>query len=89
MPDDPKHNTGGIAADQLCSFVSRIERLNEEGDALANDKKEVYSEAKATGFDVTTLKLVIKRRRQDKADRQESDAMLELYESIVNGVLGT
>jgi uncharacterized protein (UPF0335 family) len=73
------HNSG-FAKDSLKSFVERIERLNEEKDALSEDIREVFSEAKGTGFDTKILRKLIARRKLDKADRQEQDALLELYE---------
>ena len=74
---------GGVARDQLRSIVERIERLEEEKAALANDIKEVYAEAKGNGFDTKTLRQVIRMRKQDKAERQEQEAILELYMSAL------
>jgi uncharacterized protein (UPF0335 family) len=71
--------TGVIARDQLKSIVERIERLEEEKQALADDIKEVYGEAKGNGFDTKTLRAVIKLRKQDTAERQEAEALLDLY----------
>lgn len=76
-------NTGGVAQDQLRSVVERIERLEEEKAAIANDIKEVYAEAKGNGFDTKTLRQVIRMRKQDKAERQEQEAILELYMSAL------
>jgi uncharacterized protein (UPF0335 family) len=73
------HNSDGITKEVLQSIVKRIERLNEEKDALAADIKEVYAEAKSDGFDVKTLRAVIRIRRQDAAERQEQEALLEFY----------
>ncbi|MAB14961.1 DUF2312 domain-containing protein [Parvibaculum sp.] len=72
-------NTGGVAQDQLRSIVERIERLEEEKAAIVNDIKEVYAEAKGNGFDTKTLRQVVRLRKQDKAERQEQEAVLELY----------
>lgn len=72
-------NHGGVAHDQLRSVVERIERLEEEKAATAADIKEVYAEAKANGFDTKTLRQVVRIRKQDKAERQEQEAILELY----------
>ena len=69
----------GLAADQLKSIVARIERLEEEKQALAEDIKEVYAEAKANGFDTRTLRRVVRLRKQDAAERQEQEALLDLY----------
>ncbi|MBC7103206.1 MAG: DUF2312 domain-containing protein [Parvibaculum sp.] len=76
-------NTGGVAQDQLRSVVERIERLEEEKAAIANDIKEVYAEAKGNGFDTRTLRQVIRLRKQDKAERQEQEAILDLYMSAL------
>jgi uncharacterized protein (UPF0335 family) len=79
-------NTGGVAQDQLRSVVERIERLEEEKAAIANDIKEVYAEAKGNGFDTRTLRQVIRLRKQDKAERQEQEAILDLYMSALGMV---
>jgi uncharacterized protein (UPF0335 family) len=75
----PGHNWGK-KADMLASFVSKIQKLEEEIADLNGDKSEVYSEAKANGFDVNILRQVIRRGRMNTADRQKQDAILELYE---------
>ena len=69
----------GFAKDQLKSFVNRIERLEEERAALSADIREVYGEAKATGFDTKIMRQVIRMRRLDKAEFQEQEAVLDLY----------
>jgi uncharacterized protein (UPF0335 family) len=69
----------GIARDQLRSIVERIEKLDEERKAIADDIKEVYAEAKANGFDTKTLRQVIRLRKQDSAERQEQETLLDLY----------
>jgi len=76
-------NTGGVAKDQLRSIVERIERLEEEKAAIASDIKEVYAEAKGNGFDTKTLRQVIRLRKQEKAERQEAEAILDLYLSAL------
>lgn len=76
-----------IAQGQLRSFVERIERLEEEKAALAADIKEVYAEAKGNGFDTKVLRKVISLRKKDTAERQEEEAMLELYLHAL-GMLG-
>lgn len=76
------HNSGagvGIARDQLKSIVERIERLEEEKAAIADDIKEVFSEAKGNGFDVPTIRRVLRLRKQDTAERQEQEALLDVY----------
>lgn len=69
----------GFAREQLRAFIERIERLEEEKATIANDIREVYAEAKGTGFDVKTLRAVVRLRKQDKAERQEQMALLDLY----------
>jgi uncharacterized protein (UPF0335 family) len=68
-----------ITADQLKAFVERIERLEEDKKAIADDIKDVYAEAKANGYDVKVLRKVVSLRKQDKAEREEQEAILDLY----------
>lgn len=75
----------GFAKEHLQSFVNRIERLEEEKAALIGDIREVYSEAKGTGFDTKTIRKVIALRKLDLADRQEQLAMLDLYLGALDG----
>lgn len=70
---------GGVAGERLKSFIERIERLEEEKRALAADIKEVYSEAKGAGFDVKTMRELIKIRRLDEDDLDEREALLDTY----------
>jgi uncharacterized protein (UPF0335 family) len=74
MPD-----VGGIAGERLRSFVERIERLEEERRALGNDIKEVYAEAKGSGFDPKIMRQVIRLRRMDKDDLDEQETLLDVY----------
>ena len=79
-PAKPGHNqVGGIAADQLQSFVERVERIEEEIAASQTDRKEVYAEAKSSGFDTKILKMVIRERKKDKAQRDEEEALFDIY----------
>ncbi len=73
----------GFAKDHLRSFIERIERLEEEKAALAADIREVYSEAKGTGFDTKIMRQVLRIRKLDSADRQEQEAILDLYLSAL------
>lgn len=68
-----------FAKDALKSYINRIERLNEEREALSADIREVFAEAKGTGFDTKIMRQVIRMRKLDKADFQEQEAMLDLY----------
>ncbi|WP_320141482.1 DUF2312 domain-containing protein [uncultured Cohaesibacter sp.] len=72
-------NTGGVAADQLRAFVERIERLEEEKKAISDDIKDVYAEAKGNGYDVKVMRQVVRMRKQDSNERQEMEALLDLY----------
>jgi uncharacterized protein (UPF0335 family) len=77
MPDGATDK--GISAQRLKSFIERIERLEEEKKALAADIKEIYAEAKSAGFDTKIIRQVVRIRKMDKADRQEQEALLEVY----------
>ena len=68
-----------IAASQLRALIERIERLEEEKTALAADIRVVYAEAKGNGFDSKIMRQVIRIRKMESADRQEQEALLELY----------
>ena len=72
-----------VARDQLRTIVERIERLEEEKKAIADDIKDVYAEAKANGFDAKTLRKVVSLRKIEVAERQEQEAMLDLYLSAL------
>lgn len=76
---------GGIAGEKLRSFVERIERLEEEKKGIADDIKEVYAGAKAIGFDTKVLRKVIAIRKMDQADRQEQEALLDVYLHAIEG----
>jgi uncharacterized protein (UPF0335 family) len=74
------------AQTRLKTIIERIERLEEDKAAVANDIKEVFAEAKGEGFDVKVLRKVIRLRKQDKAKRQEEEAILDLYLSAIGGL---
>ncbi len=76
-------DVGGIAVDRLRSFIERIERLEEEKKGLQDDIKEVYAEAKGTGFDAKIMRQIVRLRKMDKADLQEQEAILELYKQAL------
>jgi uncharacterized protein (UPF0335 family) len=82
--DQPVHR---FAKDQLKAFVERVERLEEEKKAIADDIRDVYAEAKGNGFDVKTLRTVVRLRKQDVNDRKEQEAILETYLHAL-GMLG-
>ena len=73
----------GVAADQLKSIIERVERLDEEIKALNDDKRDVYAEAVANGFDRAALKELVKLRRQDIDERLERRSILELYADAI------
>jgi uncharacterized protein (UPF0335 family) len=68
-----------FAKDHLKAFVERIEKLEEEKKALADDIKDVYGEAKSMGFDVKALRTIIRMRKEDSDERKEHEAVLETY----------
>jgi uncharacterized protein (UPF0335 family) len=76
-----------FAKDQLKAFVERVERLEEEKKAIADDVRDVYAEAKANGYDVKALRTVIRLRKQDVNERKEQEAILETYMHAL-GMLG-
>ncbi len=78
--------TNEIEPNRLKSIIERIERLEEEESALRADKKEVYAEAKMTGFDTKILKQVIKLRKMTSEDRNEQEILLDTYISSLGGL---
>jgi uncharacterized protein (UPF0335 family) len=74
---------GNVAADQLRLFIERIERLEEEKKGVADDIKDVYSEAKANGYDTKTMRKVVRLRKMEKHARDEADALLETYRNAL------
>jgi uncharacterized protein (UPF0335 family) len=79
MADDVTDSSQTVAAGQLRAFIERIERLEEEKKTISDDIKEVYAECKGTGFDVKAVRQLIRLRKQDQAERQEAEAILDLY----------
>lgn len=71
--------TDSVAGDQLRAFIERLERLNEEAAGIAGDIKDIYSEAKSAGFCAKTIRKIVALRKKDYAERQEEEALLELY----------
>jgi uncharacterized protein (UPF0335 family) len=72
-------NVGGVAGEQLRSFIERIERLEEEKSALSGDIREVYAEAKGNGFEPRIMRQIIKIRKMDKDALDEEESLLDLY----------
>ena len=83
MDDAGPSSVNGIAVGQLRSIVERIERLEEEKKAIADDIKDVYGEAKGNGFDTKALRQIIRLRKQDAGEREEQEAILDLYKSAL------
>jgi uncharacterized protein (UPF0335 family) len=81
-------STTSVAAGQLRAMVERIERLEEEKREVAEQIKEVYAEAKANGFDTKTLRKVVAMRKKPAEERQEEEALLDLYLSALGMVRG-
>lgn len=79
MSDEAKDSSTTIAAGQLRAFIERIERLEEEKKTISDDIKDVFAEAKGTGFSTPAIRTIIKMRKQDQAEREEAEALLDLY----------
>lgn len=80
MPQDTPQT---VAAGQLRAFIERVERLEEEKSAIGDDIKEVFAEMKCTGFDTKAVRMIIKLRKMDQAERQEAEAILDLYKAAL------
>jgi len=72
-----------ISADQLRLLIERVERLEEEKKGISEDIKDVYGEAKSTGFDVKTIKTIVRLRKMEKHHRDEAEALLETYKQAL------
>ena len=86
LDKNPIVATESVAADQLKAFIERIEKLEEEKAGIAGDIKEVYAEAKGTGFDTKAVRTIIRMRKKDQAERQEEEAILDLYKAALGMV---
>ena len=74
---------GSVAADELRLLIERIERLEEEKKGIADDVKDVYAEAKGTGYDVKTMRSIIRLRKMERDARMEQEALLETYKAAL------
>ena len=83
MADEITETSQTVAAGQLRAFIERIERLEEDKQAVADDIKDVFAEMKGSGFDVKAVRQIIKLRKQDQAERQEAEAILDLYKAAL------
>jgi len=78
------HNSvTSVAAAQIKSIVERIERLEEEKDGISSDIRDVYAEAKGTGYDVKALRTIVRLRKQDPDQRAEQETILDTYKSAL------
>ena len=84
--DDVTETSQTVAAGQLRAFIERVERLAEEKQTIADDIKEVFAEAKGTGFDTVAMRTIIRERKMDQATRQERETILDLYKSALGMV---
>ena len=75
--------TDNVSAEQLRLLIERIDRLEEEKKGISDDIKDVYAEAKATGFDVKTMKVIYRLRRMEKHHRDEAEMLLETYKTAL------
>lgn len=81
--DDDTQDVGGVAGKRLKSFLDRIERLEEEKKALADDIKDIYAEAKGVGFDPKIMRKVLRLQKMETEKRREEEELLELYKSAI------
>lgn len=75
--------TDNVSAEQLRLFIERIERLEEDKAGIAGVIKDVYAEAKGTGFDAKTMRGIVKLRKMDRPARQEAEALMETYKAAL------
>jgi uncharacterized protein (UPF0335 family) len=83
MADDITDTSQAVAAGQLRALIERIERLEEEKKTIADDIKEVYAEAKGTGFDTKAVRTIIRLRKKDHAELLEEEAIIDLYKAAL------
>jgi uncharacterized protein (UPF0335 family) len=81
--ENPMSDVGGVSSAQLKSFIERIERLEEEKAAVAEQIREVYGEAKGMGFDIKIIRQVLKIRKMEAQERYEQEELLDLYLSAL------
>lgn len=83
MSEDITETSQTVAAGQLRAFIERVERLEEEKSQLQEDIKEIFAEMKGTGFDTKAVRTIIRLRKKDQAERQEEEAILDLYKAAL------
>jgi uncharacterized protein (UPF0335 family) len=76
-------SAGEISSERLKSFIKRIEKLEEDKSGISDDIKDVYAEAKGTGFDVKIIRQIIRLRKMETEARREQEELLELYKSAI------
>ena len=86
MAEDITETSQTVAAGQLRAFIERIERLEEEKQTIADDIKDVYAELKGTGFEPKAVRTLVRLRKKDAAERQEEEAILDLYKAALGMV---
>lgn len=85
-PEDNDKDVGGVAGARLKSFLDRIERLEDEKKALADDIKDIYAEAKGVGFDAPTIRRLNKLKKMEPEKRREQEELLDLYKAAIGMV---
>lgn len=82
-PEAEARDVGGVAGNRLKAFIDRIERLEEEKKALADDIKEVYAEAKGVGFEAKIIRKIVSLRKMEPEARNEEEELLDLYKTAI------
>ena len=75
--------SGGVTAQQLKSIIERVEKLEEERRDLGTDVREIYAEAKGNGYEPKIIRMIVRLRRMNSADRAEQEALLDTYKSAL------
>ncbi|WP_215755073.1 DUF2312 domain-containing protein [Acetobacter sp. P5B1] len=83
FPGSDDAAVGGIAADRLRSIIERVERLEEERKALSGDIKDIMTEANSAGFNVKVIRQIIRLRKQEPADVEEQETLLDIYRRAI------
>ena len=83
FPTGEAGDVDGVAGKRLLTIIERVERLEEEKSALAEDIKDVYGEAKATGFDTKTIRKIVRLRKMESEKRREEEDLREIYKAAI------
>ncbi|MDD3021635.1 MAG: DUF2312 domain-containing protein [Alphaproteobacteria bacterium] len=81
--ENDAHDVGGVAGKRLKSFLDRVERLEEEKKALADDIKDIYAEAKGVGFDPKIMRKLLRLQKMETEKRREEEELLDLYKAAI------